>query len=46
MQFLTKNTCDSSILDDNFFATLNELVEDIEFEEKNLYHLQDISKEE
>ena len=50
MQFLTQNTCDSSILDDNFFATLNELaevlVERIEFEEKNLYHLLDISKEE
>jgi len=50
MQFLTKNTRDSTILDDDFFATLNELaevlVERIEFEEKNLYHLLDISKEE
>ena len=50
MQFLTKNTRDSAVLDDDFFATLNELaeilVERIEFEEKNLYHLLDISKEE
>lgn len=50
MQFLTKYTRASTVLDDDFFATLNELaeilVERIEFEEKNLYHLLDISKEE
>ena len=50
MQFLTKYTRESAHLDDKFFTTLNEiaevLIERIDFEEKNLYHLLDISKEE
>jgi len=50
MNFLTKYTRDSVPLDDEFFNTLNVLaevlVERIDFEEKNLYALLDISKEE
>jgi len=50
MQFLTKYTRDETPLDDDFFTTLNKLAdvltERIEFEEKNLYSILDISKEE
>ncbi len=50
MTFLTKYSRDTAVLDDEFFKTLNELaevlIERIDFEEKNLYSLLDISREE
>ena len=49
MSFLTKYTRQDSILDDEFFQQFNELaevlIERIQYEEKNLYTLLDISKE-
>ncbi len=50
MHFLTKYSRDAVVLDDEFFKTLNELaeilIERINFEEKNLYNLLDVSKKE
>jgi len=50
MNFLTKYSRQDIPLDDDFFTTLNQLadilVERIDFEEKNLYHLLNISREE
>jgi len=50
MNFLTKYSRDAAVLDDDFFKTLNELaeilIERINFEEKNLYSLLDVSKKE
>jgi uncharacterized protein YdiU (UPF0061 family) len=50
MNFLTRYSRDSVHLDETFFTTLNQLaeilIERIEFEEKNLYELLNISKEE
>ena len=49
MSFLTKYTRQDSILDDEFFQQFNELaevlIERIQYEEKNIYALLDISKE-
>ncbi len=49
MSFLTKYTRKDAILDDEFFQRFNELVEvlieRIQYEEKNLYALLDISRE-
>ena len=50
MRFLTLHTKEETILDDNFFDTLNEIAdilrERIDFEEENLYTLLDISRTE
>jgi len=50
MKFLTHHTKKKTILDDNFFNTLNEIAdvlgERIKFEEENLYYLLDVSKKE
>ena len=49
MSFLTKYTRKDTILDDEFFQNFNELVEvlieRIQYEEKNLYSILDISRE-
>jgi len=49
MSFLTKYTRKDSILDDKFFQQFNKLaevlIERIQYEEKNIYALLDISKE-
>jgi len=50
MKFLTHHTKRKTILDDEFFNTLNEIAdvlgERIKFEEENLYYLLDVSKRE
>ncbi len=49
MSFLTKYTRKDSLLDDDFFQQFNELaevlIERIQYEEKNIYALLDISRE-
>ena len=50
MKFLTHYTKKKTVLDDDFFNTLNEIAdvlsERIKFEEENLYALLDVSKKE